>query len=265
MGLDVYLRHCSDWETELGKEKKDQEQSDAHWDSMGDYTSLTDEQKKEARDKEKERRKEHGLDEWGSSTLIQNIELDSAVDPTHLFKVGYLRSSYNSAGIQSVLARRGIPGLDYIFHAYNEYLFTPDWGDALHKVNEVLGQYEEWFKDKYSQFDVMEVSGIDGVRSPEQALEVFKKEYERVANGDGSYNSFTCRAGTFYMKGIEVYGLLKSDTYTQGMFVVYKRPGSNTIEEDWYYKALLITRETIIYVLSQPIEEQGNYRLAWSG
>ena len=264
MGLDIYLKRCPDWTGELAKEKLDDELTDADWDEAGEYSSLSQEQRDTIRAKQRVRRAGAGLDEFGSSDLIETIEEDSVTDPQHLFKVGYLRSSYNSGGIQSVLHRIGLPGLDYIFGPSDEYHINPDWQACLERANEVIAKYDAWYHSEYSAFDVAEISNIDGVRSAEDALKVFLKERKEYDKQPKAFDAYSSREGTFYMSGMQVYGFIRNTGYGSGMFAVYKRTRTGTLNDDWYYKALLITRETIDYVLAKSPQEQGNYRLAWS-
>src|SRR5438093_2983614 len=101
MGLDVYLYHVDDYGKYKTATKKFQALSEAQWSKRGEYSSLTDEQKEAARKEDIAIATSLGLAEDGAYSGIVKIEQDSRRYPEHMFKIGYLRSSYNSGGIDS--------------------------------------------------------------------------------------------------------------------------------------------------------------------
>lgn len=269
MGLDVYLTKCPNRAAASALEKEASEFSEAAWESApGSYNDLTDEQKKAIKESIAAKNRELGLDEWGESPAKETIEINSTTDPEHMFKIGYFRSSYNSGGINAVLRRAGIPTLNYIFSVGDEYEVVPDWTDALIKVNEVLDQYRKHFATPY---DVIRCSGFSQpVTSEQDALAVFRKELEdytaRKATGNSftSFSSYSSGRGDFYLEGVKVFGIIRGKDHGECTYLIVDAERPPTAEEDWYFKSLLIVRETIEYVLSQPADEQGNYYLRWS-
>ena len=75
----------------------------------------------------------HGMTgRWGGHGSITEVCEDSTIDPKHLFKLGYFRSSYNERGIERVMRNINLPGLHDIFGVKGEeYNVRPDWQEAL--------------------------------------------------------------------------------------------------------------------------------------
>lgn len=254
MGLDVYLYHCTDFPTELEKEDKARAFTNAAWEEAGEYSQLTDMQKAIVRARNVEFRRSLGLDEDGSSPLITMVGLDSSTWPNHMFKVGYFCSSYNSGGINSVLHRAGIPDLYYIFSVNHECRVSPDWNDALNKVNIVIDKYRENFLNPY---DVVTVGRWGNeVEDERSAMEVFINN----TRARSSFRSFSSSDGDFYLDGIKLFAAIKNKNGSTHLIVDAER--SENIEDDWYYQSLMIVKETIERVLAEPNLE--HYQLRWS-
>lgn len=257
MGLDIYLYQYKNYADTNEREQKADEYSTKLWNEAGEYDKITQEQKDEIREKSKEYALSLGLDEWGSDeTGKTHIEEDSTIDPEHMFKVGYFRSSYNDGGIERVLGNLGIPSLYDIFEAKDEYKFQPDWGLALEKVNESI----EMLKNA-PEFKALKVTGNiftkSEISSEREALEVFLKNNETQTE-----SNYSNKDGEFFMnEPLEVLAMIPGKTKIlkehDCTYVIVK----HTYE--WYITALEIVKETINYVLSQENKEQ--YYLHWSG
>lgn len=260
MGLDIYLyRYINRKETEE-REQKYEDYSRKLWDEAGDYNSLSDEQKNEIHQKLKDYAKSLGLDEYGSDELTKfKVEQESKNYPGHYFKMGYFRSSYNGGGINRVLKNLGLGDLYDIFNKnHDEYVFQPNWKESLERVNNLI----EEFKLK-GAYRVEAISGNwfkeNGIKSEEQALQVFLKESEAHKGSDYNYSNSN---GHFYMSDpIKVLALIPGKQTILG-----ERDCTYVITESdnsWYIQALEVVKETIEFVLESEDKEQ--YYLHWSG
>ena len=273
MGLDVYLKRCENLEQNLALQDEAEQLSTEMWDATGKkYDELTDAEKEGIRLEIKALYSRMGLDEYGSSKGIETIEQDSALYPEHMFKVGYLRSSYNSGGINSVLERAGIPSLYDIFKpSKDDYYVTPDWEACLDRVEAAIEGYKAHFADPMGAFDVMSIRTpiFEGVESPNEALALFKAQMvkyqtQKETNPD-AWSAYSNREGEFFLEGRKVFGFIPNSGWGKGFHVIVDKERAETVEGDWYYQALLVTKETIGYVLSRPVADQKNFFLAWSG
>lgn len=271
MGLDIYLRRCDNLEAETALMEKAEEFSNSLWEGKK-YETTSDEEKEVIRAATKAEYTRLGLDQYGSSTKIESIELDSALYPEHMFKVGYLRSSYNSGGINSVLERAGCPTLYDIFQPErDEYYVTPDWEASLIRVEQAIARYRDTLQDPLGSFDVMEVRTpiFEGVATPKEALDLFKEQlrtyHDRKEKDSNAWSAYSNREGEFFLEGRKVYAFIPNSGWGKGFHVIVGKEAAETTEEDWYYQALLVTKETIAYVLSRPVEEQKHYFFGWSG
>jgi len=82
------------------------------------------------------------MGEWGPEIAEEKIEIDSEKYPEHMFKIGYMRSSYNSGGFNSVV--REIVGHDlywlFAVKDVNEYIVRPDWKVAATRCQMLIDQ-----------------------------------------------------------------------------------------------------------------------------
>lgn len=262
MGLDVSLKYCADRATELAKQNAASEFENAAWEKAGAYDLMSDAQKETVREAIRAYNAANDLDEYGSSNKIQGIELDSKIHPDHMFKVGYLRSSYNSGGINSVLERIGCPNLYDIFEPGDEYYATINWVQAQARAQVAIDRLREHMAGPMAQYDAIEVSGYDPVSSKEEALALFKKELGHKSPFGGGYSN---RVGDFFLEGIKIVGAIPGKPTMFGgnpsYYLITKsdEPGGNF---NWYFQALEVTKEMIDYVLAQP--DPDNYFLSWS-
>ena len=261
MGLDVYLKHSTDRAGELAKQTAAEEFSQAAWDKAGDYEHLSDAQKETVRSAIKAYNDANDLDDYGSSNKIETIEIDSKIHPDNMFKIGYLRSSYNSGGINSVLKRIGCPDLYDIFEPGDDYYVTVDWVQAQARAQIALDRLREYMSTEMAAYDVIEVNGYDPVTSKEEALALLKEELGRKSTFGGGYSN---RAGDWFPEGLQIVGAVPGKPSFMGhptyyLFTKSTEAGGNF---KWYLEALEVTKEMIDYVLAQP--DTDNYFLSWS-
>jgi hypothetical protein len=86
-----------------------------------------------------------GLSDWGTGG--KKIERQSKVHPTEdLFKIGYFRSSYNSAGINSVLDATIHMDLYSVFKPNDRYIFRPAWNACLKRANVLRATFKKYIE-----------------------------------------------------------------------------------------------------------------------
>lgn len=267
MGLDIYLRHSNDWDTFTKRAAEHEAKGNALYE--GANATLSAEQR---RPLAKAIDEEYGVAEDGYTVAgMTEPEVPvSKIDPEHICKLDYLRSSYNGSGMNNVLENRGVPTLYDIFGPIddNDYYQVIDWRNALARVDHAVKLMREFLASPTGNFSVYEIStAIDLVEDKKAAMKVFAKELERnKPDGPFADSGYNSRAGSFHLnKPLEVYAIMngapafmdKGPTY-----VVVKNTEADG-KGDFYLNALLITREMIEFVLSK--EDSANYRLAWSG
>lgn len=280
MGLDVYLyrnpdrklakRQSADYDAAQAKLRE--EKYGGKWPH-----EQTEEVATAQRAEEEKLAAEHNVDRYGSSKLDEKIEMDSPIDPKHLFKIGYFRSSYNSGGINSILRERGMPDLNAIFDAGREYEVTPDWEASLARVNNAIERWAVYSASEESNFDVMEVSENIFGASPtaptdsKTALSLFMEVYNQHRNHkDDDWSSFSNRDGEFHLNGIKLVAAFPGSAdhpLSRGKvhvtYIVFERDKAQWDMCKWVADALAIVRETIEYVIAQP--DRANYYMHWSG
>ena len=262
MGLDVYLRRAGNRAQALANQELCEKMSDKLWSEAGAYDTLSEEQKEKTRAAIKAYNAAYNCDEYGSSNDIETVEIDSKIHPDNMFKIGYLRSSYNSGGINSVLKRIGCPDLYDIFEPTEDYYFTPDWLQAQARAQIAIDKLKEHMGGPMGDYDVIEVNGYDPVGSKEEALELLKHELEQKSAWGGGYSN---RKGDWFLEGLKIVGAVPGKPSRFGgnptyyLFTKSEKPGGNL---QWYLEALEVTKEMIDYVLAQP--DADNYFLSWS-
>ena len=264
MGLDVSLKYCADRATELAKQQAASDFTDAAWTKAGEYNNLSEAQKDTVREAVKAYNDANGLDEWGSSTKISGIEEPSSVHPEHMFKIGYLRSSYNSGGINSVLDRAGCMSLYDIFEPKDgEYYVDIDWAAAKVRCEQAIAQYAKFLTGPMAGYDCMRVTdfGHGGCKDEAEALQLLAKQLEEHKEGSG-FRSYGNREGDWYLDGVNVVGIVPNRGFGGGVLILTKDKEVEKPEDNWYYQALIVTGEMIDYVLNQKDPE--NYFLSWS-
>jgi len=205
MGLDVYLKWYDDYDAVQAKESAASKKSEEIWAEYPKYDECTEEQKNEARDRIHEWNRDHGVDEWGSvddEGQAKRIEEPSTIDPDHMFKIGYFRSSYNDGGLNSIMQEQlGGRDLYWVFQPPEdrEYCFCPDWAIARGRINQLVSEWKEKLED--GCFSVLEsrYNEFSGplpespIKTEEAALAAFEEEYKRFLEhspGDVEYGPF---------------------------------------------------------------------------
>ena len=260
MGLDIYLYKYENFQETKRKEDEYENYSNKYWSDLGEYDTLTQEQKDAAREHLKQYSNALGLDDWGSDNEGKHsVEFNCEKYPEHYFKIGYFRSSYNDSGIQRILTNLGLPTLKDVFGYDGEYVFQPNWEKSLSFVRQLKQCFSE--KDGYR---VQKISGnmfsAPEIKSEQEALSAFLKEKNGQDNIDYNYSN---KLGTFnfvepdkviaYIPG--TYKLLGPER--ECVYVIYES------DNKWYEQALEIVEETIEFVLKQ--EDKEKYYLHWSG
>lgn len=263
MGLDIYLRKCPDLAVAKAAEKARDEEIEALWEAVGGYEKATEAQRQEIGTKSEEISTKHGCTgKWDQHASITELDdQNSAIDPEHLFKIGYFRSSYNGSGIENVMSNYGLPTLHDIFEPNDEYEFSPDWDSALARCSDAIAKYEAHLVSPIGKYSAMFVDGFEPVSSEQQALEIFAKHIAQAR--PPGFSSYSNNEGTFYLDGIKAVGFMQGRSIigTPGMYVVYEKASDD--KPDWYLTALKIVRETIEYVIAQP--DRQHFYLVWSG
>lgn len=270
MGLDIYLYRYDDYnKTQELRDEYTRRESEI-WegnDANEKYNLLTDEQKDEYRNRVQEMALSLGLDKYGDDvTGKESIEMNSEKYPDHYFKIGYFRSSYNDGGIERILKNLGLPTMKDIFEYDGEYLFQPDWIQALINVKNVISEFKT--KGAYRIQSVQaNMFSNEVVKSSQEAMNLFIKEVEKQkeyneTNPDREKFNYSNSHGEFFLaEPSKVLALIPGTTefFGQRPCVYMVRESDNT----WYIQALEIIQETIEWVLSQENKEQ--YYLHWSG
>lgn len=265
MGLDVYLYHYKNFEKSQAAEQAYEDFSKLLL-AGREYDKVSEQERKEIRDKEKVFAVEHGLDEYGSNkTYSKAVEKPSKKYPKHEFKIGYFRSSYNGSGINRILDNMGLPTLYDIFGVKDEYIVQVNWEEALSKIIAVRADFQKKLQRAEGKFRVFDVAADnmfrpgEGVRSQKEALEIFKEELKK----DAPFDVYGNLHGEFFRKEpIKVVALIRgSDALGQPAFYVIEER-KDTTELDSYAESLEIVEETIRFVLSK--RDSQNYWLHWS-
>lgn len=271
MGLDVYLYRIDNYAKYKRLTEEYDAKSSAQWAALGEYNSLTEEQKDAARAEDLALAQSLGLEKWGEYPGQFRIKHNSRLYPEHMFKIGYLRSSYNGSGINRLLRDRLQTSLDDIFGA-GEYEFQPDWHATRERAIKTL---EDWrFLNASMSGKAYRVSEV-GVNvfippaeytthSAADALKVFYDQLDTHKRRPSDCLSYGNRNGDFYLgEPLPVVGLIPGHRESfwgpplPVVYVIYEAK-----DDDWYTQALEIVIENCEWVLEQPDKEL--YWLRWS-
>lgn len=263
MGLDVYLYHYEDFENGHRAEEEYSRRTESLWE-------------KGVSEAHRERQcaaiaAELGLleNKYGHECAKTEISRDSTKYPGHMFKVGYLRSSYNDGGINSTLRAKGLPDLYWVFEPNGRYHFAPDWRQAKERIVELRARYfaavEAGWKGKYFVRFVGLNPFIPPASLPDseaKALDLFGAELERQKAGGATFESYSNGSGEFTREGLKLFGAIPGigGLKSPGVYLVFENQKPS--DGDWYAQALEITEEMIDYVLAQPDPEK--HILHWS-
>lgn len=268
MGLDVSLYKVDDLEKMLEKEKDYEKKSEKIWEKERagrNYDLLTEKEKDEIHSKCVKLAEKMGLTKDGEYKNKKRIEKNSRVHPDHMFKIGYMRSSYNDGGINSVL--REIIGMDLytIFTPNDDYYQKIDWKKALEKAKEVYDAFSKHLEQ--APFRCMPTTSFfssTSVTSEKEALEVATEEFKRFNSENGPKYNYSNKSGDFYFKSpLEICGIIKGTSERtfnketkECAYLIYKS------DMAWYKEALEVVIEQIKYVLKQ--DDPSQFVLGWS-
>lgn len=191
----------------------------------------------------------------------EQIEIASAIHPDHLFKIGYMRSSYTASGINGILDDRIGTDLYRIFGMTWEtrsYYQRPDWGACKVRAVKALADLRAWLS-KNGSLSVWTVThnAIRGLQKFDKAdaLRTFSAERETFADYD--YENVH---GAFMPKGCTIYAAIAGvdSLGSPGLHLICD--GDKT---DSYAKALEVVVEMCEWAMGQPDRE--NLWLAWRG
>jgi len=207
----------------------------------------------------------------------RSIEIPSTLHTEHLFKIGYLRSSYNPAGLNSVLRERIGKDLYTIFgltFGETNYWIRPSWRDALKNTADALSEYQS-FTQEHGALEVVTQSwGLDSAEVNEggDALKGYldeAKKHSQQKKHPMSTGCYSSSKGTFYLSdekehqgvfraAIPGFNILNRPC----MYIVLEHAVDNDEGRDWYIEALEIVREMCEWVLSH--ENPDLFILGWS-
>lgn len=277
MGLDISLHKISGTPLEEAAriEQDYEEKATANWKAVGSYLEATEEQREAVFAKNKALAAELGLNEDGSHPSRQDAEVPaSAVDPDHMFKINYLRSSYNSGGINRVLRDAGVMDLYGIFGRTEDapYDWRPDWQESLARADEAIAAWQAHVSAPGGNVRVLEICPNEFIsrgtlpKSAAEALAIYRTEAAREHSSN--FRSYGNSNGEFWIDGTTVRAIIPGtshalfgDKRVPAAYVIADAGGQDG-KEDWYLRALKITREMIAFVLAQP--DADAYYLSWS-
>jgi len=266
MGLDVYLIKYHPGKTKEDDDKISEEYEERSGEIFSKYPKaddMTEVEKKKLRAEMKKLQKKMGVGQFGitDGVVMDRININSLKNPDHIFKIGYLRSSYNDAGTNSVW--RNSIGMDlYDVFRYDEdnaYEFQPDWKWAKKITEEMMTKYREFF-DKYGGVSVMHMTSFrSGVKNGREALAVYKNQ---IDSKKSPFNCYENSDGFFSLdEPLKVKAIILGG---DNCYVIHDSRDSDNVEGDFYFQALEITKEMIEYVLNDKRNIK-QYYLRWSG
>lgn len=263
MGLDVYLYHCKNRPAAIAAEQRASNAVNAVWDSIGkDYNLMTEEDKEKLIKGQRTVYENEGCDVDGTHNSVTQVELASKLYPEHLFKIGYFRSSYNSAGINSVFRRLGLKDLYQIMDMQDDQAEVHhDWAKCLKNIDQAIEDFQNHLDSSLGKYNIiaLRTMAVDPVASELEAFKVFENEITK--DYKSGFSSYSSSKGDFYLDGLKVHAFIPSSQCGVSMYAVTSK--DNTDKEDWYMQALKIMRETCEYVLAQ--NDPQNYYMYWSG
>lgn len=281
MGLDVYLYKLDRSPSDAAKARADGEALAASYDASHpiDWTEANDEEKAAWFALRNawlaERKLNDGFEPDAMETRVKH---NSAVYPEHMFKIGYLRSSYNDSGVNRILRDRIGKDLAYIFGQSGEYIVTPDWPACLRRAREVRDEFASYVDTRGAYMVLFEAPNIFASRDklPTSAGDVLARFFKHIAedprraNGEGPFTSYAC-GGASYFFGADTLDVVAAfpglGEFDQvGVYLVLKvkpTPDDGGKPFGWYRRATEIVVEMCEWVLSQPDPER--HILHWSG
>lgn len=278
MGLDIYLYRYD-------KPRKQIEKEDKAWDAIsskifhkhfdpvekarGKDADLTDAERKAWKKELARAAEEYGrVGEWHDNPHNPKVNIDSALYPEHMFKIGYFRSSYNSGGINHILEDRVGETLYSLLDVnHDEYVQQPDWEDVIKNCDRVIAAFRQSVKE--NPYHIIEVDSIlEQSNLPGNIPEALKIAQKVLCADKHGFDSFTNGNGFWSINGLEVFGVIPGyrKDFLQGpvTFLVTKSTEKKGDEPyQWYINAIEIVKETAQWVLKQ--ENPEKYYLHVSG
>ncbi len=183
----------------------------------------------------------------------------------HLFNAAYLRSSYNSAGWNSVLSNMGVGDLNTIFGPRDRYEFTPDWKAAKERALKAQQDFKAASKlQAFTQpaWNAFTPASQRPVVDSEAAIEIVRQEFARVetakANGQHTFGAWSNIKGFFDFDGMEIVALVPGQQFgTPAVHAVFKMSDESL---KWYERGFEILIDQFI---AGGLED--NSELHWSG
>jgi len=270
MGLDVYLyKYLAPVGVVESREKEAEDESERIWETARagrNYEAMSEQEKDEARRLTKVVFDKMGLGEYGEDeTNKEKIEIDSEIHPKHMFKIGYLRSSYNAGGINHILTDRIGTDLYGIFQPGDEYVVRVNWEAALRKAQETLSGFKRYIS-QHGTYEVLKTNGLmenADVKCNADALAAFLKEKGRDKDkGSAFRDGWYCnKVGDFMMgKQPRLHAMILGIDYGKPATYVIVSQDDKTFE--WYVEALEVVVEMCRWVLKQG--DSTSYILHWS-
>ena len=284
MGLDVYLYRCKDVKALSAYEQK---QEAAHEEiyqelkkelKLAEDVQLADDQWK-IYDKRRKAWNEKNPAPCEETAINQKSE----IHPEHMFTVGYMRSSYNDGGINSILRSAVGQDLYSVFKDEkdnDEYKFVPDWKAALENAKQLREKYRDHL-NRVGSVKVIEAGpnyflGSEGLpTSKEEVMKLFAPEKERHDRrfADGKEEPFATKDANWYSNrdGHYFLGLgarLLAAIPGKGFggktttYLVIRDGEDAEIAKNWYLQALDVVVETCEYVLRH--KDPQEFCLHWS-
>ena len=277
MGLDVYLYRYENKDADIALEESVEKATEGIWDKeiaalgKSKYEELTDAEKDSISSKIDALKESMGMVinpayTWKSYKVPgeSKIEEPSKLHPDHLFKLGYFRSSYNGAGIDSVMGNAIGETLYSLIPASDnpESMFQPDWDAARGRVVSAIDRMKVMDKDCPVRVSEVRTMGFGRNKLPssaKEALNIFKNEMasHKGLKGKSMCNSYSDINGEFYLDKrhpLKVMAMIPGERvgFMPGptVYVVTKD------DYKFYIEALEIVLETIDYVLAKPDKDK---------
>ncbi len=279
MGLDITVYRYDNFKQAIINEESYEKEHDKIWNSLGKrYEELTEAERNIFRNQCQDVAARLGLDEWGLAMDKQKIERTSEKHPTHFFKIGYCRSSYNDSGLDRMLGNLIDVTLGSIFEYKEEQdRWLPEWGRVRQNAIDAIAKLDAEIKAHRGAFSVICVSynEFEGdpngypVDSEEKALKEFLGEQEKETKRSPDTTEehwYSGKVGDFFLgKPLELSAAIRgvrtrllSSEKLPCTYLIFKNENI-----DWYRQALEIIVETCDYILAQPDSQK--YYVHWSG
>lgn len=229
MGLDVYLYRYNGERTIAMDLQELKEHGNAIEDADG-----------EAKQKYIDDNKLHlHVNKYGGPAIKEEgVELDSAKYPEHMFKIGYLRSSYNNSGFDSMLSQLCNYDLGTIFNYDGDYMFIPDWDKSLVRCDAMIDQLK--CNNGYVVYPISPFNGIPTTMNHNCHKEADSlRQYNSIMEENHKDEPFETNEFQIWPKGTTLLAVVS---------------GSNTIlmrdESDEYYVYKPLDRREVTHAIS---------------